>query len=190
MKKMFALLLVFSLIAAFAACAKKPAETAPVADNETTAEEAQETETAVDADEAFAPEALTPGEYPAVTYGRITCIEAPEGWHIGDESADWRIVYVQDDESASIQLTTDDDTPEQLFKSVTETREENGETYTSEEVVIAGIPFTVMMPDLGLPAMYGSVDGQTLVVTFSKEVDIHSQVFTDIVGNVHIAPEE
>ena len=194
MKKLLALLLVFSLIAAFAACAKQSADPAPA---ETDAALPQETEAEAEAgSEAPDPEmteaeaALTPGEYPAVTYGRITCIEAPEGWHIGDESADWRIVYVKDDESATIQLTTDEDPADKLFRRVAEQKEANGETYSTLEAVFAGVPFTVLMPDLGMPAMYGTVDGQTLVVTFAREVDIDSQVFMDIVGNAHVAPAE
>ena len=193
MKKILALLLAVSVVLAFAACAKKPAAEDPTE----TAAAPQSTDAGTQAADADATEAqpatdaaLTPGEYPAVTYGRITCIEAPEGWHIAEESADWRIVYVQDETDASIQLTTDEDPADKLFKRVTEQRDANGEAYTSETITIGGIEFVTMVPELGIPAMYGTVDDQTLVVTFSKDVDLQSQAVTDILGNTHIAPEE
>lgn len=202
MKKLFALLLVFSLVAALAACAKKPAGTdtatgttaAGAQETEAEAPADEETETVVDADEAFSPEALTPGEYPAVTYGRITGIAAPEGWSISPDSADWRIVYVQgendDPGTPTIQLTTDEDSAEKLVQSLTARMDENGEVYTSEKVEVNGIEFTTIVPEAGVPAMYANVEGGTLVVTFTRTVDTTSEAFADIVSNVTITPAE
>lgn len=202
MKKWIVLFLAAALVLTLAACKKTEAPTA-AEENETAADGATET-TAGDATgekesgTTDAVEAETePVKYELVTYGRISAAAAPEGWEISEDSADWRIVYVKPDADGNkyafsvptIQLTTDESDAEALFKSVTSLREENDEAYTSEELSIAGIPFRTMVPALGTPAMYGTVDGQTLVVTFSKDVDLQDPAVAYILGSVRIAAE-
>lgn len=134
---------------------------------------------------------LVPGSYDPVSYGRITCITPPEGWRISDESAYWCIVYVQGPDVAwgapTLQITAEDASPEALFQQAVERCRQKGETYTTAEYTIAGIRFTAVAPDPGTPSMYGSVDGRTLMVTYTRDVDLYSQAVTDILGNVHIA---
>ena len=114
------------------------------------------------------------------------------------DSADLRIVYVKPDEEGNntsfnvptLQLTTDDDPVDRLVASVKETKDAGEEVYTEDTVTIAGVEFVNIVPELGFPAMYGTVDGQTLVVTYSKTTDLQDDGVANIIASVHIAPEE
>ena len=196
MKKIIALLLTLALLAgaiALTACTKKEAD-------ETTAAPADTAETTAAGDEETtgAEETAEAPNVTLVTYGRISAIEATGGWEIGADSADWRIVYVKPDEEGNntsfnvptLQLTTDDDPVDRLVARVKETKDAGEEVYTEDTVTIAGVEFVNIVPELGFPAMYGTVDGQTLVVTYSKTTDLQDDGVANIIASVHIAPEE
>ena len=205
MKRIIALLSAIAMVAAFAACAKKQPEPAA-----TDSDAVETTETAVEATKAAdetteeamvveTPEATEAAkEYELVTYGRISATVAPEGWIISDESADWRIVYIMPDADGTaysfnqptVQLTTDEDSADYLAKRAAEIKDDSGEAYTKEEVTIAGVTFTAIVPELGFAALYGEKDGQTLVLTYSNNVDLQSAAVADIVASVQIAPAE
>ena len=187
MKKLIALLLALSLVFAFAACAKK--EPAPQEDGTTVEAAAADDETAeADAETPTEEETTEAKVYELVTYGKISATVAPEGWKIADESADWRIVYVNAD-NKTVQLTVDEDEAAALAKRVTERMDANDEKYTSDDITVGGVDFVNVVPELGMPAMYGTVDGQTLVVTYDKDVDLQSEAVADIIASVQLTAE-
>lgn len=189
MKKTIAALLALTLLLAFAACGKTPEPT----DADTTAGTADETTAPDQTEETTEIPSVAP-VYATVTYGRITAMEAPATWEIAEESADWRIVYVQPDEEGNkypfdvptVQLTTDEDGADRLVARVKETK--GDEPYTEEEITVAGVRFVNIVPELGFPAMYGTVDGQTLVVTYTKGLDLQSDAVSNIIASVRLAP--
>lgn len=133
-----------------------------------------------------------------MVYGQITGIPAPEGWVISDRSADNYLIYVQVTEEFEeseywrpyLQFGFDDYySPEQTFADRLKMYDEDGLTYTTEDVIIAGIDFHKVIPDLGEIQLYGEVDDVTLIITYDKDLDETDANAIQIIENIHILPE-
>ncbi|MBR1845733.1 MAG: hypothetical protein IJ792_03955 [Oscillospiraceae bacterium] len=169
------------------------------------------TPVATDTDSAVATDTDNPESEPAeteeaeqaeqveqVVYGQITGIPAPEGWVISDRSADNYLIYVQVTEAFEeseywcpyLQFGFEDyESPEQTFADRLEMYDNDGLTYTTEDVTIAGIDFHKVIPDLGEIQLYGEVDGVTLIITHNKDLDETDANAIQIIENIHILPE-
>ena len=66
--------------------------------------------------------------------------------------------------------------------------DDDGLTYQTEDVTIAGIDFHKIVPDLGEIMLYGERDGMTLIITHGKDLDETAPAVTDIIENIHILP--
>ena len=188
MKKLLSLLLALLMLLSIAACGgSKNAET--------------DTEDAATAQAEEVPEEETPTEEAqeesAVTYGQLTGIPAPEGWVISDRSAGNYLIYVEVTEDFEeseywcpyLQFGFDDyKSPDEVLADRQEMFDDDGLTYQTEDVTIAGIDFHKIVPDLGEIMLYGERDGMTLIITHGKNLDETAPAVIDIIENIHILP--
>ena len=196
MKRILALLLGVSMLLPLVACGgNKPVETDT--DSAVATEADSQVPQPAETEQAEQVEQVEQAEQ--VVYGQITGIPAPEGWVISDRSADNYLIYVQVTEEFEeseywcpyLQFGFDDyDSPEANFTSRQEMYDNDGLTYSTEDVTIAGIAFHKIVPDLGEIQLYGEVDGVTLIITHNKDLDESDAVVAQIIENIHILPEE
>ena len=148
------------------------------------------------------PEGLTPGEGAMAdgremfSIGNLQGLSENEldGWVIGEDTADWRIIYINPDSAeklydcATIQFTEGDGykTARDLADSVEGVKDDNGEKYTENTITIKGTEYIQIVPELGYPQLIGEKDGKVVVVTYYNEVDLTDETVQDIIGSLRI----
>lgn len=178
MKRIIALSLALMMIFAFAACSGNKAP----ADDGTTA--GAQTEAAT--------EAATQAPAAGQVNGRLSGIDAPEGWAMGEPKSDNQLIYnfkhenydeYPDDVRLSVDVY-DYDTPEDLLKRAKEMNEEIG--YTVENVTIGGNEFAYIIPSFGSRTLYGTIDGVTVAITHSSSLSIDDADVQAIISGLRI----
>lgn len=178
MKKLIALSLALMMLFAFAACSGSKAP----ADEGTTAAAQTEAQT----------EAATEAPTDLQVNGRLSGIDAPEGWAMGEPNADNQLIYnfkhenydeYPDDVRLSVDVY-DYDTPEDLLARAKEINEEIG--YTVENVTIGGNEFAYIIPSFGSRTLYGTIDGVTVAITHSSSLSIDDAGVQAIISGLRI----
>lgn len=137
-------------------------------------------------------------EVKLVTNGRLSAIEAPEGWVQGETSSDDQLAYeteYQEDgeDPYTVRLwidISDFDTPESMLENAEENAKDWGTTYTVEDKTIGDVAFFCFIPDFGYKSMYGTKNGVTVIVSHDSEINIDDEAVQNIIKSIEVEPEE
>ena len=112
-------------------------------------------------------------EVKLVTNGRLSAIEAPEGWVQGETSSDDQLAYETE-----------------YQEDGEENAKEWGTTYTVEEKTIGDVTFSYFIPDFGYKSMYGTKNSVTVIVSHDNEINIDDEAVQNIIKSIEVEPEE
>lgn len=131
-----------------------------------------------------------------VTNGRLSALEAPEGWEQGEATTENHLLYVSTSvetsygEPAELWIDIDDfDTPERNVERAKELNENMGGCEV-EEKKIGDVDFYCVIPAFGSRTLYGTKDNVTILVSFDEEIDLEDETVQSIINSIEVAPEE
>ena len=176
MKKIVALLLVVAMLLGMTACS---------GGEENTGGETQEAEGVQE-------------EVKLVTNGRLSAMEAPEGWKQKEANADNVLVYIyvgegdpEDDMLPRLWIDIDEfETPEEKVERAKEDNADIGKECETEDVTIDGIDFIYLIPSFGYNTLYGTKDDVTIMISHDKEIELENEAVQAFVKSIQVRPEE
>ena len=181
MKRMTALLLAVLMLIGMTACSGGKDKTE--SETEKKVEETTQTEEAVK----------------LVSHGRVSAINAPEGWELGETSSDAQLAYECKyeefaDSSIPVRLWIDIDTvdtAEAMAARAKEinTNEEAGFECQEEKKTIGGVEYIYIIPSFGYRTLYGTINGVTVCVSHDTEVSLDDEAVQAIIESIQIQPE-
>lgn len=133
----------------------------------------------------------------SIIHGRVSGDAAPEGWAIkSDEGGDF-ITYIKmtgdyatdPDKCPYVQISCDEMSADDLFTSVCTLKDTKGLSYATDSVTIGEVPFLGIFVDGDANSLFGTVDGNTMVINY-RDVNIDDPDVTKIIGGIEIASEK
>ena len=137
-------------------------------------------------------------EVKLVTNGRLSAMEAPEGWKQKEANADNELVYIyvgegdpEDDMLPRLWIDIDEfETPEEKVERAKEDNADIGKECETEDVTIDGIDFIYLIPSFGYNTLYGTKDGVTIMISHDKEIELEDEAVQAFVKSIQVGPEE
>lgn len=140
----------------------------------------------------------TQEEVKLVSNGRLSAMEAPEGWKQKEANADNELVYIyvgegdpEDDMLPRLWIDIDEfETPEEKVERAKEDNADIGKECETEDVTIDGIDFIYLIPSFGYNTLYGTKDGVTIMISHDKEIELEDEAVQAFVKSIQVGPEE
>lgn len=137
-------------------------------------------------------------EVKLVTNGRLSAMEAPEGWKQKEANADNELVYIyvgegdpEDDMLPRLWIDIDEfETPEEKVERAKEDNADIGKECETEDVTIDGIDFIYLIPSFGYNTLYGTKDDVTIMISHDKEIELEDEAVQAFVKSIQVGPEE
>lgn len=129
----------------------------------------------------------------AVTHGRVSGNSAPEGWEIKSGDSSDSITYIQkteaDEENCPyVEIGCNILSADEVFNSVATLKDTQGVYYTTDDVELNGSQFLGIFCEDGTNSVFGTVNGQTMVINY-KGVELDDETVQSIIGGIEIAAE-
>ncbi|MDL2214265.1 hypothetical protein LJB76_01740 [Clostridia bacterium OttesenSCG-928-O13] len=134
-----------------------------------------------------------------VENGRLSGIEPPEGWLLGEAMSENQLIYLfkhdlydeYPQDAPEITIDIDEyDTPEEKLARTKEISEDWEEEYETGEVTMGGIDFlTFSSQSQTFVALFGTKDGVTLSISVSTRLEIDSPDVIAIIESIEVAAE-
>lgn len=138
-------------------------------------------------------------EVARVENGRLSAIEPPEGWLLGEAQSDDQLIYLfkhdlydeypQDAPEVTIDID-EDATPEEKIARTKELSEDWNEEYEIGEVTIGGIKFlTFDSQSQTFTGLFGIKDGVTLSISVHTRLEVDNADVIAIIESIRVAAE-
>lgn len=145
-----------------------------------------------------APAVTTTEKAPAklITSGRLSALEAPDGWMQEHSASEGQLVYSLGGEDSTQEFKPElcinfDEytTPEEFIELQKKNADEMGKTYTVETKTIAGVEYQYFIPSYSSSRLFGEKDGVTVCITIDERISIDEPGLIDIISSISVAPE-
>ena len=130
--------------------------------------------------------------------GRLSAIEAPDGWELAHSSSEDQLVYNYIGEDKSEDDTWKEqlwinfyefDTPEDLVATQKSIMEERNSEYTVEDKEIGGITFQHVIRPGSYSMLFGVKEGVTISISIDAGISVDDPAVIDIINSISVKPE-